>query len=217
MIAFQKIQRFRRYYKDHGFLSLIRRTGVIFWRTFLQKKTILFYTDLADFENMKIDLPENVIIERKDCEDDIIPEDITKLTEQRGKYRGRGAVLHQMKERLRNGARLWLIRVDGHFAGFLWSMRSGTVAPFYFPLTNNDVVIFDIETFSEFRGRGLNPLLMNFTMYKLKREGVLRFFICVNVWNKSSIHALRKTCFGKFGVARKFHVFNKNFVIWHEM
>jgi len=211
-----QLKRFFRFYQENGMMNMIQRIRVIFVRHFFQNKTILFYFDLVELKENDCPLPVNYEIERKKNKSDLSEEDLNTFMAQRGKYCGAEKVKSQIEVRFKKKAQFWLIRKNEQFAGFLWSIRNGYVAPFFIPLTLNDVVLFDIETFPEFRGAGINPLLMKYTFHELKKEGVARVYITVKVWNSSSIRAMEKTGFKRIGIAKKFKIFGHDITMWYK-
>jgi hypothetical protein len=53
------------YYKENGLKRTINRMAEIFWQNIFQNKTIIFYVDLGNLNCDGIDLPANIIIERR--------------------------------------------------------------------------------------------------------------------------------------------------------
>ena len=125
------------------------------------------------------------------------------------------SLAHQdLAERFKAGATLWLIRSEGQLAGYGWTLTGHTMRPYYVPLGANDVHLFDYLVFPEFRGRRINPALVNHILAQLSREGRSRAFIEVAEWNQAELKSLGKTPFRALGLARKKSLFGRTIVDW---
>lgn len=206
-----------KYYKEHGLAGTINRLAEIFWRNIFQNRTIIYYVDFQTLPDTIFDLPDNIIINRRQCAGEISGQEIQEILIQRGNNAELLEFTQLINERFNKGAQFWTIQYKNKFAGFLWSIRSKFVGPYYLPVKDNDVVILDIETFPKFRGLGLNPVLMNYSFNELKKEGAVRAYGMVKAWNKASINALAKTHFKKYSIARKFQLLRRNITLWYEM
>lgn len=80
------LNRIRRYYKENGLKGTINRMVEIFWRNIFQNRTIIYYVDLDNLNGDAIDLPRNIIIERRNNIDEISEQDIDELLSQRRVY-----------------------------------------------------------------------------------------------------------------------------------
>ena len=124
-------------------------------------------------------------------------------------------VQQNMKERFDLGASLWLIKSEGKLAGYGWTLSGSTVEPHYFPLGQDDIHLFDFHVFPQYRGRGINPLLVAHILSSLATEGMGRAFIETAEWNQSQLSSLlRKTPFRRLGVAKKWNIFDHIIVSW---
>jgi ribosomal protein S18 acetylase RimI-like enzyme len=119
-----------------------------------------------------------------------------------------------IEERFREGASLWLIRSEEHLAGYGWSLTGRTIAPHYHPLSANDVHLFDFLVFPEYRGRNINPSLVEYMLKRLAAEGCTRAYIEVREWNHAQLKSLGKTRFQRLGFARKVSLGGRTFVEW---
>ena len=113
-------------------------------------------------------------------------------------------------------ASLWLIRLEDHLAGYGWTLRGRTAEPHYFRLGQNDVHLFDFHVFPQYRGRGVNPFLVNYILRRLALEGHGRAFIEAAEWNQVQLASLRKTPFRRFGLATKLSILGHTTVWWWE-
>jgi GNAT superfamily N-acetyltransferase len=121
-----------------------------------------------------------------------------------------------IKKRFELGGSLWLIKSEGHLAGYGWTLQGHTVEPHYFRLGPDDVHLFDFQVFPQYRGRGMNPLLVGYILRGLAVEGGCRAFIEAAEWNRPQLASLRNTPFRRLGLARKFTVFGRTMVCWEE-
>jgi len=208
-----RLIRFKHYYRRKGLINTIHRIfqkikDLPFW-----KPEILFFVDLAKLENKERTIPNNFRIECLKSEDEIFREDLVVIF----KNISEEIMRYFMEERFSQGAFLWLIKVDGAPAGYIWSIERRTIRPHYFPLTADDVHLFDNLIFEKFRGRSINSVLINYVLTELKRDGLVRAFIETNITNTSEIRSLSKAGFQKYGLSRKCHVGERNFVIWSKV
>ena len=117
-------------------------------------------------------------------------------------------------ERFRKGALLWLVMAGDQLAGFGWTLRGETIEPYYFPLAQDDVHLFDFHVFPEWRGRGINPFLVGSILAALSREIHGRAFIEAAVWNDAQLASLRKTPFRRLGTVRSCAVLGHTWISW---
>jgi len=109
---------------------------------------------------------------------------------------------------------MWLIDIEGKLAGYGCTLRGCTVEPHYFRLGPDDVHLFDFQVFPQYRGRGLNPLLVNYILRSVAFECRGRAFIEAAEWNRAQLASLRRTPFRRFGAARKFTLLGSTVVCW---
>jgi GNAT superfamily N-acetyltransferase len=119
-----------------------------------------------------------------------------------------------IKERFAKGASLWLIRREDKLAGYGWTLQGRTIEPYYLPLAQDDVHLFDFHVFPQYRGRGINPLLISSILRNLALNCRGRAFIEAAEWNQSQLTSLQKTPFCRLGLACSFTIFGRTFVSW---
>jgi len=152
---------------------------------------------------------------RKESQEQISNEDINKLIAYRRENIDATHVTKALDNRFKNGSRLWLSYYHGTLAGYIWSVRGRMISPYFFPVPLSDAVLFDSEIFPEFRGKGLNVIIMKYILYNLKKDGVTRTYRVAQVWNQSSLIFLSKCHFKHYGTAHKFHILRKDITVWH--
>jgi GNAT superfamily N-acetyltransferase len=205
--------RFIRYYKRNGIIGTAHRFLQKIGRLFFPKSDVLFFVDLPGLQNEQFVLPDEFSIDCIKSQAEISKQDLDVLFENIGEK----IFIHQIEERFDEGALLWLVKVNGILAGHIWSIQAKTIQPHFLPLTDKDVHLFDDFIFEEFRGRGVNPVLIDYMLGQLKKENMTRTFIETNLTNESEIRSLAKTSFKRFGLARKYHAFGRCFVVWSKL
>jgi ribosomal protein S18 acetylase RimI-like enzyme len=204
------ISRFTSYYSRHGFGATIRRAQVVAKQALFSGRMVLFYCDLAKQHKLPANLPGLLTVQRLRSRADLSPVDLREMTSFWNPTQAHGNI----QERFEQGASLWVIKSDEKLAGYGWTMRGHTIEPHYFPLAQDDVHLFDFHVFPQYRGRGLNPLLVNHILGKSSEEDGGRAFIEAAEWNKAQLSSLTKTPFQRLGYARKSTIFRRIIVCW---
>jgi len=204
------IPRLTDYYRRHGFSPTVRRVGVAVKRALFSSRNVLFYCDLATLTSPPSDLPSFLKVERKRSSAELSQEDLEAIT---GFWNPKLAQ-RNMKERFGKGASLWLIKSESRLAGHGWSLRGGTIQRHYFPLGPDDAHLFDFHVFPQYRGQGMNPLLVTRILQGLATEGASRALIEAAEWNQAQLSSLAKTPFRRLGLARKLTIFDRTIVCW---
>jgi ribosomal protein S18 acetylase RimI-like enzyme len=206
------ISRLTAYYTRHGFTATIRRAGLATRRALLSGRTVLFYSDLSTQRSPTLALPGFLKVERCRDQSELTPRDMQEVIS----FWNPKLAERNIKHRFQQGASLWLIRFKGELAGYGWTLQGQTVEPHYFRLGPDDVHLFDFHVFPQYRGRGVNPLLVNFILASLSAECQGRAFIEAAEWNLAQLASLRRTPFHRFGSARKFTILRRTLVWWGE-
>ncbi len=149
-------------------------------------------------------------VERRKTQAEIPPDELDLLT---GNWAA--AIARQrMAARFERGASLWEFKDGEKLAGYGWSLAGGSMEAHFFPLQPDDVHLFDFYVFPEFRGRGINPLLVNYILSRLKMEKKNRAFIEVAEWNAPQLKSLGRTPFRQAGMASIQRRPGKTRVVW---
>lgn len=199
------------YGRRHGFRAAVTRTSLAIKRWLTGTRMILFECDLR-----AATIPESknhdIFIECKNAPEQLNPDDARRIIDAWNTDITKK--LHA--ERFGRGASLWLLKMEGSVAAYGWTIHQQTIEPHYFPLEPGDVHLFDFFVFPEYRGRRLNPLLVNHILVQLTTEKAGRALIEAAEWNASQLASLRRTPFRRIGHARKSRLFGKTTVIWSE-
>ncbi len=210
-----RLQRLSKEINKRGLLGGINWMFNRIWQRIIPQRIVIWFTDLMEINGEAFSLPDNVEITRYTREDEIEHCDYKRLVETRTELMGSNPI-EFIKKRFSYGAQLWIIKVNGQFAGYHWTIVKDPLEQTFFPHTERDVNAIGVEIFEEFRGQGLYKILNDFMVITLKKEGFSRFYRTTYVWNKSSISAISKT-HRKIGIARRFSIFGINNVLWYEM
>ena len=119
-----------------------------------------------------------------------------------------------IRERFARGASLWMAMAGDVLAGYGWTLQGRTIEPYYFPLSENDVHLFDFQVFPDFRGRGINPFLVTSILVGLARDGRTRAFIEAASWNDAQLASLHKTPFRLLGTVRSLTIASHSVIRW---
>jgi ribosomal protein S18 acetylase RimI-like enzyme len=171
---------------------------------------VLFYCDLSSQNWSASGLPDSLKVERKRDQAELGSQDLHDLTD----FWNPKLARRRIKERFELGASLWLIKSEGRLAGFGWTLQGHSIEPYYLLLSPDDVHFFDFHVFPEYRGRGLNPLLVGDILRRLASECAGRAFIEAAEWNQPQLASLRRTPFHYLGSARKFTLLRRTVVSW---
>ena len=204
--------RAKRYYQKRGLIETLRHAILVVIRNCFQKEFILFTAELPQLGGREIVVPEGIVIVCRKKESEISEPEYEALLANGGK----SIVAKQIKERFSKGAQIWLMKQEGYLVGFVWSIGEKPVKPYFFPLTASDVHLFDNEIFSDYRGKGSNPILIDYVLRELQKKGFLRAYIETAAWNKTEVQSLTKTAFQRLAVARRFSFFGKQIAVWSE-
>jgi ribosomal protein S18 acetylase RimI-like enzyme len=208
---FEPISRLIAFCKRHGLRATLERS-VQFLRRLSSNRMVLFYIDLAKEDALLAAaiLPDHLKVERRTSQAEISSQDWDKILN----FWNPALCQRNFAERFQEGASLWLIWSGGELAGYGWTIKGCTIEPHYHPLGANDVHMFDYLVFPEFRGKNVNPSLVDYILHQMSGEGCTRAYIEVREWNKPQLNSLRKTRFQLLGVARKVSSFGRTIVEW---
>jgi ribosomal protein S18 acetylase RimI-like enzyme len=208
----EPISRLAAYGRRHGFRATLQRTGLFFGRLFSSNRMVLFYCDFPvhGASSPATNLPDHLKVERKQSRDEMALADWEQIIN----FWNPELSQRDITERFQAGASLWLIRSEEKLAGYGWTITGRAMAPHYHPLGANDVHMFDFLVFPEYRGRKINPCLVDHILNQLAAEGRTRAYIEVREWNHPQLTSLGKTRFRLLGIARKMSLFGRTFVEW---
>lgn len=204
------ITRITDYCSRHGFAATLRRAGLQLRRILFSGRMVVFYCDLTKQTAAQPSVPSSLQLQRLQTYAELCAADIEQMTS----FWNPKQVLRKMRERFEKGASLWLIRSSGLIAGYGWTLQGRTVEPYFFPLAVDDVHLFDFHVFPEFRGQGLNPLLVGHIVASVAREAGGRAFIEAAEWNSAQLASLKKTPFARLGMVRTMTLFGHTFTSW---
>lgn len=206
------ISRLNAYYAQHGFRATISRAGLAMHRALFSNRMIVFYCELSHETAAPTNIPSFLRVERLRSYVELNPQDLQEMIS----FWNPGQAHRNIRERFEKGASLWLIKSRDLLAGFSWTIRGRTIATYYFPMTQDDVQLFDFYVFPKFRGRAILWFLVADILQNLKAEGVSRVFGDVAEWNQPSLSFYKTTRFRRLGLAKSFTIFGYSFTRWIE-
>jgi ribosomal protein S18 acetylase RimI-like enzyme len=206
------ILRVSEYYSRHGFVATIRRAGLGVKRALFASRMVVFYCDLPSQPTRSVNIPSPIRIDRLMSEKELSQQDLQEITSFWNPKQAR----RNIKERFAKGASLWLIRSEDKVAGYGWTLQGCTIEPYYFPLAPGDLHLFNFHVFPQYRGQGMNPLLVSHILRNLATNCRGRAFIEAAEWNEAQLNSLQKTPFRRLGLVRSATIFSRTFVSWVE-
>jgi ribosomal protein S18 acetylase RimI-like enzyme len=212
MAITDSISRLTAYYRRHGFWATIRRAGVSVRRTLSSTRMVVFYCDLAKQPTAPLNTPSSLKMERLRSYSELTPQNFQEIINVWNPKLAHRSI----RERFAQGATLWLIKSEDKLAGYSWTLRGRTIAPYYFLLGEDDVQLFDFYVIPKFRGRAILWFLVAHILHNLKDEGAARVFGDVAEWNQASLSFYRMTPFRRLGLARSFTIRGRTFTQWVE-
>jgi ribosomal protein S18 acetylase RimI-like enzyme len=193
------LSKLSQFYRSKGLVYTLRRCAHKLGDLTYIGSYVFFYADLTRMIPKEDVLPAGISIECCKCEGDILEHDRKVFSY----YIREKELQRNMKERFTKGALLWLVRVGGHLAGYIWTIRGTTIEPYVRLLTVDDVHLFDNLIFEDFRGQGINPILVNYVLSEMQKQNCVRAFIETRMTNIAEFRSLAKTNFIKYGLAKK--------------
>ena len=175
---------------------------------------VLFYCDLSAQCSMPADLPCSLTVERYRSRTDVGPRDFEEITSFWNPLLSK----RNIKTRFEQGGSLWLIKSEGQsWRATVGPYEGHTIEPHYFRLGPDDVHLFDFQVFPQYRGRGMNPLLVRYILRGLAGECRGRAFIEAAEWNWPAVDiSLSRTPFRRLGLATKFTFLRHTIVCWDD-
>lgn len=206
------ISRLTDYYTRHGFGATIRRAGLAIKRALFSSRMVLFYCDLGQLTPVPVNLPNPLSAERVSTYADLSQRDLQEMTS----FWNPKMADRNIRARFEKRASLWLVKSRDKLAGYGWTLRGRTIEPYYFPLGQDDVHLFDFHVFPGYRGQGINPLLVTHILNDLAASGSGRAFIEAAEWNEAQLASLRKTPFRYLGRVKSLTILGRTLVNWVE-
>jgi ribosomal protein S18 acetylase RimI-like enzyme len=206
------ISRFTGYYKRHGFEATIRRASLAAKRKLFSNRMVVFYCDLVNQTGGPVNIPSSLRVERLRSSAELSAHDLQEITS----FWNPKLARRNIQERFEKGASLWMIKSGDAVAGYSWTLRGATIAPYYFPLGPDDVQVFDFYAFPKYRGRAVLWFLIVHILHSLAAEGGSRAFGDVAEWNHASMSFYKMLPFRRLGLVRSFSVLGRKYVSWIE-
>jgi GNAT superfamily N-acetyltransferase len=210
MSASSAVSRVVNYVHRHGLAATLRRARLGLWRAFFAGRKVVFYCDLNNQDTVPLNLTNTFQVQRFAELSDLSPLHLGMITS----FWNFKIANRNLRERFEKGAVLWLALCKDQLAGYGWTLRGRTIEPYFFPLAKDDVHLFDFHVFPDYRGRGVNPYLVNHILDRLAKDAAGRAFIETAEWNYQQLSSLRKTRFRYLGMVSSLRLFGHSFVSW---
>jgi ribosomal protein S18 acetylase RimI-like enzyme len=204
------ISRFAAYFRRHGVAATFRRAQLSVKRTLFAGRMVVYYCDLNEQSLRPANFSKGFRVARVTSLAELSVERLQEITS----FWNSKLASQNLRERFERGASLWLVECEDHLAGYGWSLQGGTIEQYYFPLTPNDVHLFDFHVFPHYRGRGINPYLVGRVLEGVAANFAGRAFIEAAEWNDAQLSSLRKTPFRCLGTVRSISIRGHKFTSW---
>ena len=155
--------------------------------------------------------PTGLVVEMYEKLEDIHEDIVTEMGSLKG---GTEVARDTFRWWFDNGGVVWLARVNGATAGYLWGVPGGWNGYYYGPMSPKDVALVNQETLPAFRGQAVAPALLDHTLRILSQRGFQRIFCAVRSWNKAGIRNVEKARFERLNTFRERTLFGFSVIIW---
>jgi len=207
------LRRFVSYLSRHGLRATESRMALS-WRRFRGGNRFAIYScNVQEAPPVEDRSLKGGRVERRNTQAELPPDELSLLIS----HWVPAIARQQVAGRFERGASLWEFKIGEKLAGYGWSLAGGSMEPHFFPLQPDDVHLFDFYVFPEFRGRGINPLLVNYILSRLRMEKKNRAFIEAAEWNAPQLSSLGRTPFRRVGMASKHQRLGKTRVVWSQL
>jgi GNAT superfamily N-acetyltransferase len=210
MAISDSILRVTSYCSRYGFRATASRAALAIKRVLFANRMVVFYCDLGGQPSPPRIVPGSLKIDRLSTRIELAQPDLVKMTSFWHPRQAR----RNIDERFAKGASLWLVKCEDRLVAYGWTLQGRSIEPFYVPLGFDDVHLFDFHVFPEYRGRGINPFLVNHIISDLAHSCAGRAFIEAAEWNAPQLSSLKKTPFCRLGLARSIAIFGHRFTHW---
>jgi hypothetical protein len=190
--------------------ATLDRAWVAAKRALFARRMVVFYCNLNERQLPQGGTLRATRVERLQAQVELSAEHFQKMTS----FWNPKLASRNIHERFQKGASLWLLECEGQLAGYGWTLQGGTIEPYYFPLAKDDVHLFDFHIFPEYRGRGMNPYLVERILESLAADHAGRAFIEAAEWNEAQLTSLGKTRFRTLGSVTTSAILGRRYVTW---
>jgi RimJ/RimL family protein N-acetyltransferase len=198
------------YYKLHGPKQTCQRVFESMRRSVFFRRYVIFSMDLDDWSFAGKETSHHYEIVCLGGETEISEMFMKQILEHHQEKMFR----EYLEKRFTKGAALWCFKKGDVLIGYFWSLIGKTMKPYYIPLMEKDVHIFDGFIFPKYRGHGEMAIMMNMVVDHLKTLGLRRIFIEAAEWNVPSLKFIEKMGYSRLGYARQRFRQRKMVVTW---
>ncbi len=187
-----------------GLISFIRECFLVLRFVFI-KYYCVYLMDKDDFTNEPINITQIEYKSYSKWED--IEDSVKEVFLKENKH-----IFWDVEVWLLKGARLWIGIIDGEVVSLLFNRDPLQKGAFFFPMTSNCALIWNVVTLPQYRGLGLYPQMLKHVCSSLFSEGIESIYICCSDYNISSIRGIMKIGFTKIGTGIVYRFSSKG--IW---
>lgn len=187
------------YYRKNGFWQSVKQLGKKVKESVFAEPDVIYFADLVHLKQAVPPGQDGIRVVERRTANEITAEEREALYAQIG----RKLIEPQMKERFDKGVSAWFVYRENQFAGMVWTLVGDTMEPFYYFIAPEDVHVFNNVIFPEYRGKGINPVLIETVLQALGQRGFVRAYIETSVRNLAEQRSLSRTSFRPMGIADK--------------
>jgi ribosomal protein S18 acetylase RimI-like enzyme len=202
--------RFVRYRQKNGILKTFQRMYEKTYQHILTRDDHIFYIDLKEYTPKFNNTTDEHHVQPIESVEQLSEKDLSVLYE----HIGKNIITPQLKFRFSISATMWVIKIEDNIAGYVWSTRKSKIKPYYIPLGENDVFMFDGSVISKYRGRNVYPQLLSNVVSSLKQRNFYRVIFDAHGWNSSVIRSFNKIGAKQLGIVRRYKFGRNNFLLW---
>lgn len=198
------------YYRRNGFWKSVKQAFKKIKDTVFPESDIIYYADLIDLKNSGPIEQDGILVVERKTSGELSAAEKEALFEQVGQK----MIEPQIAERFERGASAWFVYWQEQVAGMVWTLAGDTMEPFYYFIPPKDVHVFNNVIFPKYRGKRINPALLETVLIRLSERGFIRAYIETLASNLAERKSLARTSFRPMGTARKKKRKNRQITQW---
>lgn len=194
-----RFARARKYFRKYGLRRTVWRIFALLKQRLLFRRQVVLWLDLSAWNPDRLS-DANMFSVGGIHNETQLPRDLCARLRQE---HAEELIDRNLKRRFSKGATLWFLKQGTEFFGYIWTIPSSTLRPYFFPLTARDVHAFDDFIFPAYRGMRLNSLLMTHVLAALKAAGYQRVYMETGEWNNAELRSLDRVGLERLGYATR--------------
>ena len=191
MMPNHTMQRIVRFVRRRGLVAIPGTLITHTWRSLFANYHLCFSMSGESFKQSQF-VPGLKIV-RCDNEGEIAPDHLEQIFVEEGPES-----ISQLRQNFTQCGILWLGLIDQSVVAYQFSRRGCNTTRYLVNLRPEDLVIYATMTFAKWRGRGINPAMMQYIVEK-ELAGRGTAYVNCKGWNKASIRGILKAGFKPLG------------------